>query len=585
MKKCFEGLAGKKLITTIIITLISFILCVLMNVRNDGNLRYKDIRLYYVFVAVLFFTYLVLYRINWNELRDKLKRCKIALKNKRIWKVILGTIIVIMADFAIACMVESLWANINYTNPYRGWLVFVALVLISTVALYRKYIWKYAHIYFFIVVMLLGSVNAITIPMPYLSWDDQIHYERTAHMSYGGAGTISEADFAAIEDGWRFFYYNGTGIIQKDVRQEWENLIQTKDVNTKVNTAKVVDCTYVAYAPASISLYIGRVLGLEFTTNFIIGKLTSLACYALFLSYSIKLLKGRGKVLVAVLGLIPTMLYMASSYAYDWWVYSLVILGYAIVIGELQRTGKVGTWEFIKAAAIMVVGMLPKPVYFPLIFPLMLMRKDKYSDSKKCRVITIGAMLILVTSFMIPLIISGRGSNDMRGGAGVDSAGQIVFILTNLVAYIKILFNFLWEYLSPDIAYEYLTNMAYLGFCGYYTICMLLLGVVTFLDNDETVTFGKAEILTKWGSFVGVLGSLVVAVTSLYISFTAVGAETIAGCQGRYILPVLFPFLFFVGEMGVRVPEKMREKLFVFSVNIMAGVYLLGCYTQCVNLY
>jgi uncharacterized membrane protein len=42
------------------------------------------------------------------------------------------------------------------------------------------------------------------------------------------------------------------------------------------------------------------------------------------------------------------------------------------------------------------------------------------------------------------------------------------------------------------------------------------------------------------------------AATALYISFTPVGHNTILGCQWRYIIPTLFPFLYAVGSPRVR---------------------------------
>lgn len=558
---------------------------VLNTTEKEIFYSYKDIRLYYIFAFVLVAIYLILYKIQWQSIDSKLKYLGDSMKGGMKKKVLLF-VAMIAGALLLAAIMEYFIAAKSYVNPYRMWLIFVVLLLISVVIIYKKYIWKYSHCYFFMVVMLIGSVNIFaTSSMLYLSWDDQIHFERTLNMSYGGKDSISIIDKEVIDTGYQSFLSHELGILQKDIREEWKNYVNEIETDGMIDIEGNINWQYVAYVPASISLCIGRILGFEYTTNFIIGKFVNLLCYAFIMSLSIKVLQNRGKILVGALGLIPTMLYMATAYAYDWWVYSLIILGFSIFIGEIQKTGVIRTEKMIQAVGIMTVGMLPKAVYFPILFPLMLMRKEKYTDSKKCRGIVLGAMILLLASFILPIFLNGAGTGDSRGGVGVNSSEQIKFILNNIETYIGILLNFLKEYLSPDQAFNYLSSMAYLGIGKYYTVCMLVLCTATILDNDGTIVFGKKEYLTKLGNYIGVFGALVLTATALYISFTAVASETIAGCQHRYILPVLFSILFFVGECKLQVPEKMKEKLFVFVINAMSVVFLIECYDLCISLY
>ena len=61
---------------------------------------------------------------------------------------------------------------------------------------------------------------------------------------------------------------------------------------------------------------------------------------------------------------------------------------------------------------------------------------------------------------------------------------------------------------------------------------------------------------------------VVLVATALYISFTAVGADYIAGCQPRYLLPLLFPMAYFIGVDGVTTKIN-KNAMAVAAVSIM----------------
>ena len=46
-------------------------------------------------------------------------------------------------------------------------------------------------------------------------------------------------------------------------------------------------------------------------------------------------------------------------------------------------------------------------------------------------------------------------------------------------------------------------------------------------------------------------GTVVLIATSLYIAYTEVGSNTIAGCQSRYITPLIYPLFAVLGGSGI----------------------------------
>ena len=460
--------------------------------------------------------------------------------------------------------------------------VFVIALIVSFTILCKKYIWKYAHIYFFIVSMLVGTVNIIALPPVAAGWDETVHYSKVAVLSKGGKEHLTIADEVIVRLDGNFEYDN---IFVKADRDNWEAYLNMVGTEATVRREVSLNSRSVAYVPPSIGLYIGRELGFNAVSCYMLGKGVNLLMYSLFLALAIKCLNNRGKILVSVLGLIPTSMYMATTYSYDQWVYSLMILGLAMLIGELQTKGRISVNNTIKSTLVFIIGLLPKATYFPLMFPMMLLKKDKYENSKKSRIIVFVGMLIMLSTFILPLFFTGGGDADTRGGSGLNPGAQIMFILTNPIAFAGILIEFLWNYMSPDKASGYTTMLAYQGIGKYFTICLLVMCVAAIIDNSDRTIFKDKEKWCLAGNWLGILGSLALAAASLYVSFTPVQASTINGMQPRYILPILFSILYFAGEYKIEVSKEIKGKVFIWTTLVMAAIFLLGVYELIIVRY
>lgn len=506
-------------------------------------------------------------------------------------KKLLIDIIVTLILFGVSFAIEMAFVavkNAEYINKFRFLVIFGGCLILYFTIRYRKRILEHTSIYLFVLLMAVGSINVVSAPPSGgISWDDEIHYGKTAYLSYGADGELSYCDYRLVHQYADVIFSRST--YQHENRDNWSgklNLIQeTMPTQIETNDYRVA-VEYVAYIPAAIALAMGRGLGLSFTHTFMFGKLMNLFCYALLMSIAVSLLKKRGKLIASFLALIPTSLFIASAYAYDWWVIGFIVLGYAMLYHELEEKQQISWKKFIAIMVVMILGILPKAIYFPLILPMMLLRKKCYSHSKVCRGVALVSMGVLVGSFLMPMLASNANIGDVtRANPGVDSAKQIQFILTKPLEYTKILLTYLEGYLSPDGAGEYLTNFGYYGKFSYFTLCMLVIGVGCVLDNREI----NKEVLTgklfKASVYICAFGSIVLAVTALYISFTPVAHETILGCQARYILPVLFPVLYSVSELNMKVSKKILNGMLVIGSVILAMIFLYGIYSLGICVY
>lgn len=494
--------------------------------KETTYIEYRDFRLFYILGIAVFLLYLALFKIDWKEL--KFSTCF-----NRIKEIVL-------------------------TN------------------------WKQEHVVFFITAIFLGAVCVFSVPITAVSWDEQTHYAQTTYLSWGGTNRISEADSMIYSD---YTKSNYDDIFIKENKEDWKIKInEIEEQGRMVEYFSPVQFSSITYMPASIALYIARILGFDFSTRFYIGKLTNILLYSFVVAYAIKLLKGRGKIIAATIGLIPTNIFMAASYGQDWWLIAFVILGYAMFLHELETHGRISICKYTKAVAVMCLGLVVKAVYFPIMIPMMLLKKERYEDSKKSRWIVVLGILLLVISFALPMFVNTAtgatlGGGDIRGGERVNAVNQIIYILTNIPEYTATLFDFMWDYLQPDTYKKFLVQMGSRGRGDYYTLCIMLLVMATLMDNSENTLFRKKEKCAVIGAYVGALLSIILIITAMYVTYTPVGAHTVNGVQSRYITPLLFPFLFIAGENVLNVSGEIKRKIYLWCVIGMTFVSLHTFYS------
>lgn len=548
------------------------------NITMDGIketvfVEYRDFRNFFVGVLGIAFAYVALFKINWKEIKPR-KMVQHAVDIVKMnWKKILLVFGMMIPCGIVGVKVEELISkDAAYTNPYRAYAIAVLLFVVLFANVFRKYIWEKVHIYFMILVMLAGSIYIFAQPPTAISHDEQFHYTQTAYISYGATNYISTPDYYILSRYTQQAYWD---IFQKEQREAWVEEVNVIDgQDTYMPYLASTGIQEVPYYITAIALYVFRLLRLDFVTRFLLGKFINLFIYASCFGISIKLLKGRGKLLIAMVGLIPTNIIMAASYGYDWWIIALVALGFAIFISELQKHDKISTSKFALSTAIICIGMLPKVVYVPLLFPMMLLKKERYEDSKKCRMITVIGAVALALSLILPMVISINagdvaGGGDIRGGSDVNASGQIAFILSNFGEYMKVMFGYMKEYLDPDKTYAILTATAYHGKGSHFTVALMTLAIAAIVDNSEKTVFKGREPLAVVGNYIGNFGAVVLVITALYVGYTAVGSPTVSGCQPRYLLPILFPFLYFAGENKLSTSNELKEKLFIWGAVAM----------------
>ncbi|MBE6127862.1 MAG: DUF2142 domain-containing protein [Erysipelotrichaceae bacterium] len=380
-----------------------------------------------------------------------------------------------------------------------------------------------------------------------ICWDDNFHYDGTiALLTVNGACYQSDAK---IIDNVGDVALDKEGYTQAE-RQTWDselNSLYTEEQMMPYNHRNFGTNT-IAYIPYSLGLYFGRGLGLPYTAVFRMEKLFNLLFYIGIFCLAIRKLKF-GKILVACIGLVPTNLFMTTSFSYDPWIISLTVLGYAYFFAALQERDKQLTnSEIVIMLGAFALACIPKALYVVLMLPLLFMPKDKFASPKQRKGYLIGGFaiaILLSASVLLPMFIHGAGEGDTRGGSNVNSAEQIRFIASEPAAFLKIISSFiLKDYINPLATPQYCVNYAYLGFGRFLYVAPVTLLLTGLLDRKGIS--GRTMPVTI-GTIIAVVLAIILIPTALYISYTDVRATTVYGCQHRYLMPVVFPALYING--------------------------------------
>lgn len=416
-----------------------------------------------------------------------------------------------------------------------------AVWLIITIWLMRKTAYEHLDRLFLCAVMIVGTLFVVILPAELgYSWDDQIHFDRTL-----SAATLDGPYYTADE----YVYLSAwdpagnVSASERDARESLINQSYEAGERTPYNHGDMKHISIISYAGYGVGTVLARGLGLPYTICFRLSKLMNVLVYGLVIAMGIRRLKY-GKVLAAVIGLIPTSMYMASSYSYDPWLTAFLILGFCCFFGALQKKDeKLTDREIAIMLGAFLIGCLPKAIYCVCMLPLLFMPRDKFVSKKQYALyLTAGftVVFLLLSTFIVPRFLYGAGSGDERGGEGVNASGQVAFILSHPKEYLSILLNFLKnEYLTAWSAGAYSVNYAYLGVdhALWYAVPVM---IFLTAQIDKNGSYGRTAAITV-SAMISFVILIAVIASSMYISFTPVGHHTVNGCQPRYLIPLLFP--------------------------------------------
>ncbi len=450
---------------------------------------------------------------------------------------------------------------------------------------FRKTLGEKPEYLFLILMLCLGFLLCAYIPDTGLnSWDEDVHYLEALKTSYVDEIHVSAQDWVTIARTVPASWDLNGGV---QALHDQQDALAQKNLTAfqgSVNIKSVAECFN------GLGLFAGRALGLRYYQIHFLGRFFGLMTYALLGFFAIRKLKS-GKMIAAVAMLIPTEVFIACSYNYDIYLTGFTMLGLCYYIAQWQQGEKpVSAFDAFIMVSSITFGCLAKPVYIPLLWIIAALPKSRFrtpeSHRRFLRAVALGTILIGL-SYVIPMLMDIRGTveGDTRGGSGINTVGQVKYILTHPLEYLQVVYRFLTEeYLNLNRLNQLMTNYAYHGLMPHEYVYLVLLFSAAFTDKNDEDRFMVHHVWAHAWPLMVSFGVTLLVMTSMYIVFTPVGETTINGAQFRYLIPMVFPVLIHIGSGQIR--NRMNRTWYnLLILSVAASVNFACIYTGFISRY
>lgn len=472
-------------------------------------------------------------------------------------------------------------------NYFRFIFVMLAVLCLGLLLVLRGIVSEHFEYGFLIIAVCAGFIFCLSMPLSRVGWDEETHLRGVYWLDITGSYECNSFLQNYIDGKYENlpFEYSMSYEEYRQVYSLVNELSTPGDVDPAVShpwgTSGFATFSYVIMA---VTCNICKLVGAPFALTYILIRFTNMAMYITVVFFAVRKLP-KGKLLMSAIALMPTPMYLAATISYDTIVTGFLYLGMAYLFYMIFTDKKVTWWEYLVFIGGMAYGSSRKAIYIPLVLMGMFLPHRIFKDKRQEKIMKAGIIavfLVLMSTFVLPAIISPSTEGDLRGGT-TSHAGQLGAIFANPIGYAGLLLSTMWEYLFDfGIGTPSLDFMAYLG-KGSMTIPIVIYLVTLTLTSENTVYVQNDR--KEWISggmtpfFKGVLYFLVFGVmcliwTSMYLSYTEVGKTVMAGVQGRYYIPLLFPVLFALSLNKVNVSwNKVRYSMICSLVSAFIIFY------------
>lgn len=485
--------------------------------------------------------------------------------------------LMMLAALVASCALAAVLCLVTGAGFNRFWFGFFAVCgfVAGSVAINRDWLASKPQNIYLIVVLCVTMLLSWSMSIRQIGWDVGTHYKNVLLFAdWEGDVELSSADYSLVHT--EPVYVEDKGLFAQ-INEGEEVLDSSTDDVAEVKERPKSPMWYVTsveYVPYALVMKACRALGVPFSRTLVLVRMIGSLFYSVVTFLGMRKLR-HGKMLYAAIALLPTSVFLAADLGYSYWLFSLCLYGFASLVGMLQGSVRVSAGSLIKMLGALFLGMLPRVVYFPLMFLCLLIPTSMFPSvrfARAYRALLVGAAVAAFGVYLVPKLLSGFGSGDTRGGE-VNPAGQISYILTHPLEYAQTLVRFalpplvmeggapdkegvnlIGGFLSVEASPGLLVNYGYLHRPHVaYTIAMwVILLWTTITDKDRSQRTG---VLAGVLALVLTFGVFVMTATALYIDFTPVGLPAINGMQRRYLIPLIFPLLVFVGPHVLGVHE------------------------------
>lgn len=442
--------------------------------------------------------------------------------------------IVVMMIVLLLCFLWIHWIN----NPYALQQVFVPLCLLFGV---------------------LSSLIYKPLGVP----DENIHFAEAYHLSNELMGREDQENYP-----YHVYYYE-SGIFRSIQEENTAQALYrfycnytygNESVEAESQTDSFVHA-YVTYEyyPAAMGILIVRLLRLPYQWIYLIGRGVNILIYSLVLALAMRICNGL-ELAIAAIGLLPSSIWIATSFSYDGWNLAFCMLFVAYCVRLTCSSRETRILDIVLGLIIFALFAPIKMIYMilGLLFVAIPLRKWK---NKKQVVIAAAAMftgtiIALRSRLQEAMSLLLTASTDTRGlKQGLNGEPYTLgWVVHNLPytyqVFLKTFLNNCGVILEKIAIGEWYYSLVPTGIV-FGILAVLFLSLLLTFESSQNVGMVNNMPWKRLRVFAAIafgIGVFMIMATFLfsYSYRPNYGIGEISGVQGRYFLPllILVPFLF-----------------------------------------
>jgi len=442
-------------------------------------------------------------------------------------------------------------------------LLGLVLIAVAYVLLYTKLKkeWLFAALTFVIGLAFMVSITPLSAP------DEFHHY----HSSYWLSNYMMfKGDTAELGNSHDFDYhdlkphYNVPDAYLRVLAEFGEAAPEGGELIDIPDPRKLT--YFVQYLPQATGITIGRLLGRNMITNFMLGRFFNLLFYTVCVFLAVKRVP-KFQVPLGIVAMLPMALHQASSFSYDTFVNGLALLLIAALVNLLLTDDKVKIGDLVFIGVVAALLAPAKVIYCPLLLLLFLVKKERFGSMKR-KLLSI-ACVLLVCVLMIALIqlptmmeMGSRGETKLNqyGKYNYTASYALRHPIETAKIFIRSFYQefFLWLHQAIGSKMSGLT-MEMPAWISVAFMFVLMLAVIN--KPKHSVALRRRDRAVLWGLIL-MISALVMA--SMFVAWTSNNSDLVQGIQGRYFIPLLPLLVLAVANYGVKLEKSIdRELIFV----------------------
>lgn len=435
---------------------------------------------------------------------------------------------------------------------------------------------------FAIICFLLGALIIMGVGTNQLGYDEYSHAKSAYKMSF--STTIESTESAIQMCGNLLPHFSNPQ--ERELVEAYENVNNDYSWADIGHQSRIKRAENRVYYPMALGFYLARKLNTSFAVSVELAKFGNLLFYIIVVFFAIKMAYDY-KYIVAMIGLLPNCVFLASSISYDAMVNSFLLLGSVLVLNELLKPDQPLTWQ--NALMILLsffIGSISKPIYILMALMMVFFPKKKFHSGWQRVVFTLAVIIVaglMLYNIFKPTPSTGSdyylvGNLSFAGdkrNVGTSVIGQLQYIIANPITFILLVFRSMWEMFAGYLfGSDRFLQYAYAGsapkICTYFVLILFLWLSLFKRKGSIDLSIGMKYIVLNLIMIIGMGG---VIWSSMYVSYTTVGADTISGVQGRYFIPLFLPFASCLmnNRLESRLSETWQSRIVFLS---MAGINL-----------